>query len=132
MFSRDYLRNLPNLERQRIINLLVNELFTAMEQDISSSALMGRTQCIYNMSRWRQERAGISRLGGSPPEHLKLKPIMVNGVEQRPHVLDEINGELIEGLKAKFPECIVAYQEDWVQPETGPKYLRKSVLVDWS
>lgn len=125
--SRDYLQNLPKLERQKSIKQLADSLFNQMEDNITRYALQGKTNYLHDMARWRQERAGIGRLPCSPPWSFNV----INGFEHRPHPLDEITDELIAALKEKFPGCAVSYQEDWVEQE-APKYLKKSVLVDWS
>ena len=127
IFTREYLQNLPKLERQKSIKELADSLFKEMEDNITRSALAGKTSYLHDMTRWRQERAGIGRIPGSAPWSFNV----MNGFEHRPHPLDEITEELIAALKEKFPGCIVAYQADWVEQQ-APKYLKKSVLVDWS
>jgi hypothetical protein len=127
MFSRDYLQNLPNLERQKTIKQLADSLFKEMEDDITSSALHGKKRYLHDMARWRQQNAGIGRIPGSAPWSFNI----INGFEHSPHPLDEITQELVAVLKEKFPGCAVSYQEDWVEQE-APKYLKKCILVDWS
>jgi len=125
--NRDYLQNLPKLERQKTIKYLADSLFNDMEQNVTSSALQGKTSYLHDMRHWRQENAGIGRIQGSAPLSFKA----LHGYELPPHPLDEITEELIAALKEKFPGCAVSYQEEWVEQQ-GPKYLKKSVLVDWS
>jgi hypothetical protein len=40
--------------------------------------------------------------------------------------------ELLAGLKEKFPDCSLSFQEDWIETRQGVKELKKGILIDWS
>lgn len=40
--------------------------------------------------------------------------------------------ELITGIKVKFPDTTVEYQETWIETRPGVKEQKKGFLIDWS
>ncbi len=45
---------------------------------------------------------------------------------------DFTNEELIAGIKEKFPDTTVEYQETWIETRPGVKEQKKGFLIDWS
>ena len=44
----------------------------------------------------------------------------------------EPSDEVLAGLREKFPDCLVSFQEDWIETPHGMKQLKKGILIDWS
>ena len=42
------------------------------------------------------------------------------------------NDDIIEGLKAKFPECDIEFSEEWVDVRPGVREHRSGIRIDWS
>jgi hypothetical protein len=42
------------------------------------------------------------------------------------------NEDIIGALQAKFPDCVVSFQETWVDAEDNTRVLKKGILIDWS
>jgi hypothetical protein len=40
--------------------------------------------------------------------------------------------DIVEGLRAKFPDCDVVHSEEWVDVRPGVREHRKGILIDWS
>lgn len=41
-------------------------------------------------------------------------------------------GDMVEGLKVKYPGCGVEFSEEWVETRPGVREHRSGILIDWS
>ena len=104
-YSRQYLRGLPEIMRKQAVDQKIQRVYQSILQPLSQAAIKGETKYAYSMS---------------------------SGESYNEAAMDYLNDEILEGLKEKFPECAVSYQEGWVKTPRGVKEYRKGILIDWS
>ena len=96
-FSKAYLRGIPGQRKQEYIDTLINQHIHA----ISEAAAQGKTSYMY-------------------------KPITGGPVKRVSPPLPVItNDDLISAFKRKFPDCIVTYEENWIDVDSQNKVLKK-------
>lgn len=142
-YSREFLQNIPKQRRNETINQIVhsfiNELQNAASSEKSSylyeiplSCYITRIPYIPGHSVPAQINPLIGRHNknvdtSTPPtwQYQPTYPILT---------LDDV----VEGIKNKFPDCKVTYEETWVEDisrqNTGQitKTLKKGIIIDWS
>jgi len=110
-YSRSFLQGLPEEEKQRRIDMIVNGFF----QNLRNAAIAGKTQYIYTPDcRNMSGPIVLAKRTQTPPE-----PIITNE-------------DLIAAFQRKFPDCDVSYQETWVEVDATNKVLKKGIVIDWS
>jgi hypothetical protein len=102
IFSKAYLRGIPEQRKQEYIDILINQHL----HDIKEAAAQGKTSYMYKP------------ITGGPVKRVSL-PVITND-------------DLISAFKRKFPDCIVTYEENWVDVDSQNKVLKKGILIDWS
>ena len=105
LYTRQYLRGIPEMARKQAVEQKIERIYRVIIQPLTLAAIKGETKYAYSMS---------------------------SGEAQGEAAMDYLNDELLEGLKEKFPECAVSYQEGWVKTARGVKEYRKGILIDWS
>lgn len=108
VFSREMLRSIPEQNRQMAINILINNQY---HMSIINAATAGSLTCILDLGPY------LERLSRKTPQSLEYVPTIE---------------DIVEGLKQKYPGCLVTYAEDWVETTPGVRQLKKHILVDWS
>jgi hypothetical protein len=133
MYSRQYLQGLPEAHRRQTIQNDVFRLFQQMEQRVRAGALRGETRYLHDMLPWTQEREASQRQREKydKQEELRQKQGYPPGPFREP-VIEASSDELLAGLREKFPDCTVSFQEDWVETRQGVRELKKGILIDWS
>lgn len=104
-YSRQYLRGLPEMMRKQVLEQKIQRVYSDIVQPLSQAAINGETKYAYSMS---------------------------SGESYSEAAIDYLNDEFLEGLKEKFPDCVVSYQEGWFKTRRGVKEYRKGILIDWS
>lgn len=107
-FSRDYLRTLPEKRRRDAIEQAVQGLYSQVIQ-AATSGKMFHIIDIGHIEKMRTVRPHCH-----PPPYIPT------------------NDELVEGFKAKFPDCHVEYAEIWEDVRPGVREQKSGILVDWS
>ena len=134
-YSRQYLRELPEAQRRQILQNDVFRLFQQMEQRLKAAALKGETRYLHDMSQWmeqqyQQRRVEHQQRVGQAANFSKAEAQLLQ--QKGPDPPEPPSEELLAGLKEKFPDCVVSFQEDWVETRQGVRELKKGILVDWS
>ena len=134
-YSRQYLRELPEAHRRQILQGDVFRLFQQMEQRLKAAALKGETRYLHDMSPWmeqqyQQRRVEHQQRVGQAANFSKAEAQLLQ--QKGPDPPEPPSEELLAGLKEKFPDCAVSFQEDWVETRQGVRELKKGILVDWS
>ena len=107
VFSREMLRSIPEQKRQTAINNLIQNQYHA---SIINEATSGSLTCILDLEPY------LERVSRKTPQSTEYVPTIE---------------DIVEGLKQKYPGCLVTYVEGWVT-SSGVKHFRKRILVDWS
>jgi hypothetical protein len=120
-----------------------------------AAAELGETKYLYDMKPWMQEQQRQHRERFEQQHQQEVQQLMMLGRnEQISRKQQQFNAqmqayhngqallaaaeaeppsdELLAGLKEKFPDCGVSFQEDWVETRQGVKELKKGILIDWS
>ena len=105
LYTRQYLRGIPEMARKQAVQKKIESMYLYIIQPLTLAAIKGETKYAYSMS---------------------------SGESYSEAAIDYLNDEVLEGLKEKFPECAVSYQEGWVNTPRGVKEYRKGILIDWS
>ena len=105
VFSRSYLQNKPEQDKQFRINSIIQKFILHLQND----AKMGKTSYFYDT----EQRVRSMATSYPPPLPLTID-------------------ELLEGFRAKFPDCLVSYQENWVDVGANMRHFKKGILIDWS
>lgn len=105
--SRSELQSLPEKRRKDAIARAVDSVY----QQVIAAATEGKKFCIVDISRITNLRNGSHSY---PP----------------PYIPTEM--DMVEGFKAKFPDCNVQYEETWEDTQPGVRQQKKGILVDWS
>ena len=104
-FSKAYLQGIPEKRKQNRIDQIIRNFI----RDLEYAASQGKTSYMYNPN--------------NPHRPIELS----NRVE--PEIT---NNDLISAFKRKFPDCIVTYEENWVDVDYQNKVLKRGILIDWS
>ena len=138
-FSRQYLRDLPEMERQRALKSEIQAIFSAMSHQVEAVARKHETRYLYDISLWmaNKQQQGLLKKPMIQPQ--SKKEAMFNAQQQAYEQAqqaqappEELIQELLAGLKEKFPDCAVSFQEDWIETRQGVRELKKGILIDWS
>ena len=134
-YSRQYLQGLPEAHRRQMIENDVFHLFLQMEQRLKAAALRGETRYLHDMSQWAQQQyqrrlADHQQRVGQAANFSKAEAQLLQ--QKGPDPPEPPSDELLAGLKEKFPDCALSFQEDWVETRQGVRELKKGILVDWS
>lgn len=105
IFSREFLQNAPQLEKQRQIDTIVQ----TFKNHLYSSAASGKTSYMY--SRPTNMNSCVSSYAPSP---------------------EITDAELIAGLFTHFPGCKIYYEETWTEVNPTNRTLKKGIVIDWS
>jgi hypothetical protein len=136
----------------------LDRLFQMISATVTAAAELGETKCLYDTSRWAQEEQQQQQMRlqqDHQKEMLQLtvlgRTVEISTKEQKFNVQMQTyqrrakeypqaaqappeppSEELLAGLKEKFPDCSVSFQEDWVETRQCVRELKKGILVDWS
>ena len=102
--SRAELQAIPAQRRLEAIQRYVDQIY----QPVYGAAASGKTSYLYVPPK----TSGMAR---SHPPTYEVTP-----------------SDIIEGLTAKFPDCKIAYSEEWVDVRPGVREQRSGILIDWS
>jgi len=132
--SRQYLQGLPEAQRRQMIENDVFRLFQQIAQPVQNAALKGETRYLHDMSQWMAQQGELLRQHqqrvAQTAHFSKAEAQLLQ--QKGPAPPEPPSDELLAGLKEKFPDCGVSFQEDWVETRQGVKELKKGILIDWS
>jgi hypothetical protein len=108
IYSREYLRGIPEqIKRQQKQNA-ISMLCGSITGPVTNAASAGKT------SHLVEEKSYIQY---NNPAHYGV------GIT---------NDEILSALSEKFPDCVVSFQEAWVDTSHNTRVLKKGILIDWS
>jgi len=128
----------------------LDRLFQLISGPVMAAAEAGRTKYLYDMRPWVEERQRVlqqehqQQMQQRAHAHVRMsKEDQKFNLEMQGYMQDELllecklltegpNEELLNGLRQKFPDCIISIHEDWVETRQGVKELKKGILIDWS
>jgi hypothetical protein len=110
VFNRFYLQSLPQKKKQELMDGIIN----GFSQELLSHAEQGKTSYMYETQRLDIYNNG-RRIGSGGPPLIKLS-------------LDD----LADRIKQRFPDCIISYQETWIDQNINTRFLKKGIVIDWS
>jgi len=159
-YSRQYLRELPEMKRRERQEQEFKEqleiLFHRIYYPLMAAAELGETKYLYDTTHWAQEQQQqqpirLQQDHQKEIEQLSLlgRTVQISKKEQQFNAQMQTyqqarrsqqeqappeppSQELLAGLKEKFPDCAVSFQEDWMETRQGVKELKKGILIDWS
>ena len=107
-YSREFLQQIPAERKKQQIDMITRTFVGEVQNQAASgkTSYMCNTQLLdnYNMNRKRQSP--------TPPE------ISID--------------DLLMGIRERFPDCDVNYEETWVDQSNNTKVLKKGIVIDWS
>lgn len=103
-FSREKLQSIPAERRLQAIVQYVDRNYHSIIQ----AAAVGKTSCLHQF-------VSHNHLPCSSPGQYIV-------------TLEDV----IEGFKAKFPDCSVSYAEEWVDVRPGHREQKTGIRIDWS
>jgi hypothetical protein len=107
-YSREYLRGIPEqVKRQQKQNAMFM-LCSAITRPVTKAASAGKTSHLVEENSYIQYN--------NPANY---------GVAIT-------NDEILSALSEKFPDCVVSFQETWVDTSHNTRVLKKGILIDWS
>jgi hypothetical protein len=156
--SRQYLQGLPEMKRrerrEQEFKQQLDRLFQLISNPVMAAAELGETKYLYDMKPWMQEQQREHRERFEQQHRQEVQKLMMLGrneqISTKEHqfnlqmqayqkvqalqaaAAEPPSDELLAGLKEKFPDCGVSFQEDWVETRQGVKELKKGILIDWS
>lgn len=105
-YSREYLRGIPEQlrqqEKQRAWQNAVNQIYQHVVANVTDSARKSKSSYLLEEQYYRPQ--------GTP-------------------LTDE---DIIGALQEKFPDCIISFQEAWIDTARNTRVLKKGILIDWS
>ena len=107
-YSREFLQQIPAKRKKQRIDGIISSFISELQTQAASgkTTYMYNTQLLDNILR--------KRPGEFPPD---------------PEILLD---ELLAGIRERFPDCDVNYEETWVDQSNNTKVLKKGILIDWS
>lgn len=115
IFSREFLRDLPNQEKKRQRKEYLHNSLECHGHYITDAATMGLTSCLISNDDFEK-----------PLEKPSIHPWM------DPPTKEEFQGLFKEVIQEKFPGCKLTYEESWTTRAKGNRVLNYGIRVDWS
>jgi hypothetical protein len=136
MYSREFLQNIPDQRKQATIDQIVQSFIQSL-QDIASS---GKTSYFYEfpISCYQIRTHYITGQAVSPYKRPNVAATIIPTWQYQHNYPVLSLEDVIEGLKKKFPDCKVSYEETWIedisQQTVGKitKTMKKGITIDWS
>jgi hypothetical protein len=137
IYSREYLQSIPEKRKQSTIDQIAESFIPELQNTASS----GKTCYLYEIPlSCHQKREtyipghAIPAIGIRTRADTSIPPTW-----QFHHTWPILSlNDVVEGLKKKFPDCKVTYEENWIEDPswqtTGKitKTLNKGIVIDWS
>ena len=136
-YSRDYLQNLPKQRKQETINQILGSFIN----DLQIVAGSGKLSYLYEIpASCHQVRTPyIPRQSiHTHARHQNVDTSIPPTWQYQPNYPILNLDEVLEGIKNKFPDCKVSYEETWIEDTSRQnagqitKTLKKGILIDWS
>lgn len=131
IYSRQYLRDLPEVKRQTELRNEIAQLYSNIIHPLTLSAQSGKTKYFHDMTDSIAQKKQ-QRMHEQQHTEMMIKHGMVPVINTLHQSNPEPSDEVIAGLREKFPDCLVSFQEDWIETQHGMKQLKKGILIDWS
>ena len=109
VFNRSYLQSLPQKKKNEEIDSIIN----GFSQELLAYAREGKTSYMYETQRLDMYNNRAQNALGPPIIKLGLD-------------------DLADRIKHRFPDCIISYQETWIDQNNNTKILKKGIVIDWS
>jgi hypothetical protein len=107
--SRSQLQAVP---AQRRLAAIEDYISRHIYQAVYGTAASGKSSYLYPLPKTTEKQRQINT--PSPLEYV-VTP-----------------NDMMEGLQTTFPDCKIAYSEEWVDVRPGVRELRTGILIDWS
>lgn len=126
IYTNEYLRNLPIKMRKDFVKGYI----TQYENQVLSAARNGKTSYLIIQDSDNCDNNGYN----ATKRAYQIEQHRISMISQGRswEATAPTQDEIIEGLKEKFPDCTITYQEKWVDLAPDKKELRKGICVDWS
>lgn len=105
-FTRDFLQGLPEQDKQERIDAEIRRFI----HHLKAAATGGDRSYLHTPS------ASLNN-----PYNHPISPLSTITKE-----------ELVVGIQRRFPDCVVSYQETWIETAANTRQLQKGILIDWS
>jgi hypothetical protein len=140
IYSREYLQNIPKQRKLESINHIIHSFIN----DLQIVASSGKSSYLY-------EIPATSYQLRTP--YIPGHAISVNTLKRHNQNMDTSIpptwqfqptypildlDEVLQGIKNKFPDCKVSYEETWIEDTSRQtagqitKTLKKGIVIDWS
>ena len=161
-YSRQYLQGLPEMKqrerREKELKEQLDRLFHQISNPVMAAAELGETKYLYDMRPWMQQQQQQQHMRLQQQHQQEVQQLMLldrtvdistkqqkfdaqmqayqrsqkGGIYENLVAPEDRSYELLAGLKEKFPDCTVSFQEDWVETRKDMRVLKKGILIDWS
>lgn len=111
-YSRKFLQQIPTERKKQRIDGII----TSFISDLQTQAASGKTTYMYNTQLL--DDYNVNRLRKRPGEFPPDPEILLD--------------ELLAGIRERFPDCDVNYEETWVDKSNNIKVLKRGIVIDWS
>lgn len=118
-YSREYLRGIPEQRRQKRKQDLIRGLLGNVFNHVAAAATNENTSYTIDEQVYAQYQVPANQLN-NPHMEVYLLNVTLS------------NEDIIGTLQGKFPDCVVSFQETWVDTEDNTRVLKKGILIDWS
>jgi len=106
VYSRDYLRGVPEERKQQKIEQIINQFGL----EVVNAAAAHNTSYMVDMNLTHQNDSMC--LAPPPPKFT--------------------NAELIAAIQKRYPDCKVNYEEKWVETGRNTRVRKTGIVIDWS
>jgi hypothetical protein len=124
-YSRAYLRGIPEQLGQKRKQEMKRQLVGSLLGHVTAAASSEKTSYMVDEVVYAPYKPSIQKdphRMGQPAKSWQYPCQDVTLTD------DEILGALSE----KFPDCVVSFQETWVDTSHNTRVLKKGILIDWS
>jgi hypothetical protein len=118
-YSREYLRGIPEQRRQKRKQDLIAGLFHQVVRNVTAAATNEKTSYMIDEQVYAQYEVPIKHRG-DPNMEIYLLDIILS------------KDDIIGALQGKFPDCVISFQEAWIDTAHNTRVLKKGILIDWS
>ena len=139
IYSREYIQAIPEKRKQATIDQITDSFIN----DLESRASSGESSYLYEIPpncyvKRDPYIPGNAIPAVTPYKHRNIDRSIPPTWLYQPYWPILTLEDVIEGLKKKFPDCKVSYEETWIEDSswqnrgTITKILKNGILIDWS
>lgn len=139
IYSREYLQSIPEKRKQSTID----NIAASFINELQSIAGAGKSSYLYEIPpECHQIRIPYVPGNAIPAQTMHKHRNVDNSIpptwQYQPTWPILTLEDVVQGLKKKFPDCKVSYEETWIEDSsrqhmgTITKKLKKGIMIDWS